>query len=210
MRRRQESVDQTRARIAEAAFDLHAAIGPAQTTISAIAERAGVQRHTVYRHFPDLETLFRACTAHGMRVTRFPHGSAWRVVEHPVERLRLGLSELYAYYRANTRLVGNITRDAPLFEGVGGDEEFEERVAEMHDALTEPWAVRDEATNGRLRTAISHAMAFETWQSLTQYGMSDDDAREMMITFVTGIVGGAGAPEPGVASGGIDGATPAR
>ena len=190
MRRRQEAVNETRARIAAASFELHATIGPAQTTISAIAERAGVQRHTVYRHFPDLNSLFQACTAHGLRVTEFPHGSAWRGVDDPVERLRTGLSQLYAYYRANARLVGNVLRDSPLFADVGGDEEYQERFAEMHTVLAEPWRV-DEGTRPRLQTAIGHAMAFETWQSLTQHGMSDDDAREMMISFVSGIAGGS-------------------
>ena len=62
MRRRQERLDETRQRIAEAAFELHATVGPAQTSISAVAERAGVQRHTVYNHFPDMTSLIRACT----------------------------------------------------------------------------------------------------------------------------------------------------
>ncbi len=199
MRRRQEAVDETRARIAAASFELHATIGPAQTTISAIAERAGVQRHTVYRHFPDLNSLFQACTAHGLRVTKFPEGAAWRSIADPVERLRTGLTELYTYYRANARLMGNVIRDAPLFADVGGDEAVHERVGEMHAVLAEPWPV-DQATQPRLQTALGHAMAFETWQSLTQHGMSDDDAREMMISFVSGI---AGATSGGTGAGAV-------
>ena len=68
MGRRREQLDATRRRIAEAAFELHATVGPAQTSVSAVAERAGVQRHTVYHHFPDLGSLFRACTEHGCLV----------------------------------------------------------------------------------------------------------------------------------------------
>ncbi len=70
----------------------------------------------------------------------------------------------------------------------------------MFAALSEPWTV-DESTEGRLQTAIGHAMAFETWQSLTQHGMGDDDAREMMISFVTGIAGSASARSGGAGSG---------
>ena len=108
------AADETRQRIAEAAFELHATVGPAQTSISAVAERAGVQRHTVYHHFPDLTSLFRACTEHGMVVTRTPEAAPWRAIEDPTDRLRHGLGELYAYYRANARLLGNVTRDMPL------------------------------------------------------------------------------------------------
>ena len=55
---------ETRQRIVDAAVELHTSVGPARTTISAIAERAGVERHTVYAHFPDEPTLFRACSTH--------------------------------------------------------------------------------------------------------------------------------------------------
>ena len=55
---------ETKQRIVEAAVALHTSVGPARTTISAIAERAGVERHTVYAHFPDERTLFRACSTH--------------------------------------------------------------------------------------------------------------------------------------------------
>ena len=62
--RRAELEQQTRERIVEAAVDLHGSVGPARTTVSGVAERAGVQRATVYRHFPDDESLFAACSAH--------------------------------------------------------------------------------------------------------------------------------------------------
>src|SRR5258705_2684730 len=111
MGRGREGLDAMRQRIAEAAFELHATVGPARTSISAVAERAGVQRHTVYHHFPDLGTLFRACTEHGMHVTRTPEGDSWRAIDDPRARLRLGLGELYEYYRANARLLSTIARD---------------------------------------------------------------------------------------------------
>jgi AcrR family transcriptional regulator len=192
MGRRLESVEETRERIARATYELHATIGPAKTTISAVAERAGVQRHTVYHHFPDLNSLFQACTNHGMRVTRFPEPAPWRAIADPADRLRAGLAELYGYYRVNARLMSNILRDMPMFADVGGDEEYLDRVGLMHATLTDSWAVT-EAARPALEAAIGHAMAFETWRSLTEPGLSDDQAREMMVGFVIGIAATGGA-----------------
>lgn len=177
-----------RQRIAEAAFELHATVGPAQTSISAVAERAGVQRHTVYNHFPDMTSLVRACTEHGMRVTRIPDAEPWRNLDDPIVRLRMGLGELYAYYRANARLLGNVVRDLPL-TGVGGSEAFIERMAELFGALAAGW--RGEGATRRLRmVSIGHAMAFETWRSLTDQGLSDAEAAELMLGLVSQADGG--------------------
>lgn len=184
--RRQATVDETRARIAEATFQLHSEVGPARTTISAIAERAGVQRHTVYNHFPDLKALFQACTAHGMRVMGMPHAEPWRSIGDPTERLRHALAELYGVYRTNARAIGTILRDMPVFADIGGDEAYEDRMAALFGALTDGWP-DDEATRQVRGAAIGHAMRFETWQSLTAGGLSDDQARELMVELVTRI-----------------------
>ena len=128
-----------RQRIAEAAFELHATVGPAQTSISAVAERAGVQRHTVYHHFPDMTSLMRACTEHGMRVTGTPEAAPWVAIEDPTARLRHGLGELYAYYRANAQLLGNVVRDLPLMADIGGAEAFVERMGDLFGALAAGW-----------------------------------------------------------------------
>ena len=190
MTRRLGALEETRSRIAAATFELHATIGPARTTISAVAERAGVQRHTVYHHFPDLTTLFRACVDHGIRVTRMPEAGPWLAISDPTARLRTGLTELYAYYRANARLLGNIYRDMPMFADVGGTEQFDERVAGMFIALAEGWGARDEV-RATLTAAVAHAMSFDTWKSLTQGGLTDGQARDMMVGLVTGVAGTA-------------------
>ena len=185
MGRRQERLEETRQRIAEAAFELHATVGPAQTSISAVAERAGVQRHTVYNHFPDMTALIRACTEHGMAVTGPPVAVPWAAIEDPTVRLRTGLGELYPYYRANARLLGNFTRDLPLV-GTGGSEAFLERMGELFGALAADWP--GEAATQRLRmAAIGHAMAFETWRSLTQPGLSDGEAADLMVSLVANV-----------------------
>ena len=186
MGRRREGLDAMRQRIAEAAFELHATVGPAQTSISAVAERAGVQRHTVYNHFPDLGALFRACTEHGMRVTGVPEAGPWLAIDDPVLRLRRALAELYAYYRANSRLLGNVVRDMALLGEIGGSEAFVERMTELFGALATGWP--DDAVTTRVRmAAIGHAMSFETWRSLTGNGLSDTETADMMVRLVIAV-----------------------
>src|SRR5688500_6365804 len=96
-RRRAEAEIETRQRITEAAVDLHGSIGPARTTISAVADRAGVQRATVYRHFPDEESLFAACSGHFAAMNPPPDLTAWQAVADPVARLEEALGDLYPY-----------------------------------------------------------------------------------------------------------------
>jgi AcrR family transcriptional regulator len=184
MGRRREQLESMRQRITEAAFELHATIGPAQTSISAVAERAGVQRHTVYHHFPDMTSLMRACTAHGMRTTGIPDAASWVAIEEPTRRLRHGLGELYEYYAANAQMLGNVVRDLPLMADIGGAEEFAEHMTGLFYALAAGWT--DEPATQRLpMAAIGHAMAFETWRSLTDRGLSDAEASELMVGLVT-------------------------
>jgi len=184
MGRRRAQLDAMSRRIAEAAFELHATVGPAQTSISAVAERAGVQRHTVYHHFPDLRSLMRACTEHGMRVTRTPEAAPWRAIEDPTERLRRGLGELYDYYSANARLLGNIIRDMPLLGDSAGAEAFIDRMGELFAALADGWP--GDAASQRIRmVTIGHAMSYDSWRSLIDKGLSDAEATELMIRFVT-------------------------
>ena len=183
MARRREHLDAMRQRIAEAAFELHSTIGPARTSVSAVAERAGVQRHTVYRHFPNMTSLVRACTEHGMRITRIPAAAPWRAIEDPTARLSYALRELYAYYRANTRLLGNVVRDMQLMGDIGGVEAFVDHMGELFYALAGGWP-DNEATQRLRMTAIGHAMAFETWRSLTHNGLADTEAADLMVRFV--------------------------
>lgn len=184
LKKRAEGVAETRRRIVEAAVELHTTAGPAKTSIAAVAERAGVQRHTVYNHFPDLNSLFQACTAHGMRVMRIPEPGPWRAIADPTERLRHGLGELYAVYRTNARPLGTILRDMPALADIGGDEAFTDRMAELFAALAGGWSGGASARSV-VAAAIGHAMRFETWQSLTGGGIADDQARDLMVELVT-------------------------
>ena len=115
LKKRAEQREETRRRIVEAAIDLHRTSGPARTTISAIAEHAGVQRHTVYAHFPDERELGLACSELYMDRNPMPDPDAWEEAEGEA-RLRLGLTELYRYYAANEQMMANVLRDAEVDE----------------------------------------------------------------------------------------------
>src|SRR5207249_3471925 len=117
LKRRAERRDETRQRIVDATIELHQTIGASQTTISEIAKRAGVGRVTVYRHFPDEETLFYACSGYYFAQHPFPDIARWRQISDPVERLRTGLRESYAWYEENTQMIGMAlaeARDLPI------------------------------------------------------------------------------------------------
>lgn len=180
-------MEQTRRRIAKAAFELHGTVGPAQATIAAIADRAGVQRATVYRHFPDDVSLFRACVAHGYRVSPAPDPEPWLAERDPEERLRVALGHLYAYFRANESLWLNVLRDLPGLPALQranaelGTFSLWDR---MKEVLLTGWGAR-----GRRRrligAAIGHALDFRTWHSLVRgQGLRDEDAADACVAMV--------------------------
>ena len=188
MGRRLEFVEETRQRITAAAFELHATVGPSRTTVSAIADRAGVQRHTVYAHFPDLDALYRACTEHGIRVTGMPGPDDWAAIPDPTDRLRLGLTELFAWYRANERMLRNVLAEMdPTAPPQTEPDLFELRMASLSDALADGWTMVDEGARPTLHAVLSHAMAFDTWGSLTGGGLTDEQAVDLLAAMVSGI-----------------------
>ena len=184
-RRRAEAEAETRTRIAEAAMKLHGSVGPARTTISAVAERAGVQRATVYRHFPDEEALFGACSAHWASLHPPPDPGAWVDVADPDERLRAGLADIYAWYASDVQMFVNTRRDAALVPAMAKPvAAVQAGLAAMVDILMKG---RPERGRRRQRTlaAIRHATAFGTWYSLTREGeLTDDEAVELMAATV--------------------------
>jgi AcrR family transcriptional regulator len=180
-RRRAELEDETRRRITEAAVELHGSVGPARTTISAVAERAGVQRATLYRHFPDEEALFDACSSHWAAQHPLPDLADWAAVADPEERLRIALSALYAWYEQGQEMLERTTRDAALVpamrsavERMGGW--FAEALAAIVRGRPERGARRR-----RVEAAIGHAISFTTWRSLARdQGLSDSEAVDLM------------------------------
>jgi AcrR family transcriptional regulator len=185
MRRRAKRQDETRQRIVEATVELHETVGMARTTISAIAEKAGVQRLTVYRHFPDERALFFACTGHYMDVNPPPDPASWSQVANPQERLRMALSEVYAYYRLTEPMMANVIRDAqvhPLTREMA--EPLFQLFERMRYVLSTGWEIEDEHLS-LLLGALGHALGFQTWHSLVrQQGLDEESAVELMVNMV--------------------------
>jgi AcrR family transcriptional regulator len=184
MRRRAGNVAATRQRIIEATVALHGTVGPAATTVSAIAEAAGVTRLTVYRHFPDEEALFAACTAHWAAGLPLPDPAAWAAEPDPTARLRHALADLYRFYRAGEPMLAHAVRDrAALPERIRADA----AAAEAHQLglLLDPFGIPGPHRR-RVRAAVAHAMSFWTWRSLChEHGLSDDEAVDLMVDLVT-------------------------
>ena len=178
--RRAELEQQTRERITEAAVELHGSLGPARTTIRAIAQRADVQRATVYRHFPDEEALFAACSAHWRAQNEPPDLAAWAAIRDPAARLAIALSELYAWYARTRRMLELLIRDRPLVPAMQSQFRLPGYLDAAADVLLAGRPERG-AARRRARAALGHAVAFETWLSLVrQQGLTSAEAIRLM------------------------------
>ena len=181
MRRRAENVDDTRRRIVDATVALHGSVGPSGTTFLGVAERAGVTRATVYRHFPDDDALFAACSAHWLAQQVAPNPAAWVAMRDPVDRLRAGLADLYRFYRAGAPMLTRIYRDLD-FVPERHRRDLLARDEQIRDLLLAAYPARPGRT-AWLRAAIGHAVSFSTWHSLcVDHGLGNEEAVEMMIT----------------------------
>jgi AcrR family transcriptional regulator len=175
--------EETRQRIVEATVALHREVGPARTTVTEVARRAGVGRVTVYNHFPDDVALLGACSAHFVAAHPPPDPTAWAAIHDPDARLRTALAETYAYYRENAAMLANVARDAalvPALAEVLGRSGAAEHAHAMRDVLLAGRGTRGGARR-RVRAAIGLALELATWQRLTGEGeLSDAEAVEVM------------------------------
>jgi AcrR family transcriptional regulator len=184
LKKRAEEMAERHLRITEAAIELHGTVGPSRTTLSAVAERAGVERRTLYRHFPTEADLFAACSTHFFTTNPWPDLETWRAIRDPKQRLERALDELYAYYERTEPMLSNVLRDAELV-GFAGD-----AVAPLHAYLEEAAEVLTigRPVRGRRRQlfkrALRHALAFSTWHSLTTNGIERSDAATLITVLV--------------------------
>jgi AcrR family transcriptional regulator len=185
--RRAEAEEQTRLRITESAVALHEELGPARTSISAVAEHAGVRRSTVYRHFPDDEALFDACSSHWRAANPPPDPGAWTAIADPAARTETALRELYAFYRRTEAMYTSLMRDEPLVPVLRRRlADFYGYLRAIEDVLMAGRGLRGRAAR-RTRAALGHALAFPTWRSLArEQGLGDADAVALMSVLVSG------------------------
>jgi AcrR family transcriptional regulator len=184
-KQRAEAEAQTRLRITESAVELHGTLGPARTSMSAVAEHAGVRRSTLYRHFPDEQALFGACSAHWAEANPPPDISRWEKTDDPEERLGQALDEMYAYYRRVGGMIDKLLRDENAVPVVA------EKFAAYHQflAMAGEILMRGRGLRGnpakRTRAAVGHALAFRTWQDLTEaQELLDRQAVQLMSALV--------------------------
>jgi AcrR family transcriptional regulator len=174
-RARAAAEEETRRRITEAAIELHGSVGPARTTVSELARRAGVSRVTVYNHFPDDASLLAACSAQWAERHPPPDPTAWTANSDEAERLRAALGELYAWYEANETMLANSERDAPLVPAL----------AALRARRTEPFLeamldVLAPDAGAERRALVAVALQLRTWQTLARRGLSTEQAAELM------------------------------
>jgi AcrR family transcriptional regulator len=187
-RRRAELEAQTRLRITESAVELHGSIGPARTSMSALAEHAGVTRSTLYRHFPDEAAVLAACSAHWTAENPPPDPAGWAALADPEARLQAALRDLYAYYGRTCRMLANLHRDEAAVPALGASlaafrEGYLGAVAEVL------LAGRPERGRARrlLRAAIGHVLTFPAWRSLVEeQGLGARDAVALAAELVAG------------------------
>jgi AcrR family transcriptional regulator len=184
LKKRADGVAETRLRITEAAVELHGSVGPSRTTMSAVADRAGVERRTLYRHFPNEADLFAACSSHYFTAHPWPDLGDWRAIRDPEQRLERALDELYAYYERTEPMFSNVLRDADFVDFV------REAVAPLREFLEEATKALlvGRRVRGRRRQlvegALRHALAFSTWRSLSTNGIRRPDAVKLITALV--------------------------
>jgi len=180
LKQRAAQQQETRERIVDAAMALHEELGPAATTISALAERAGVQRLTVYRHFGSDQEIFRACSSKWIGQHPPPDLSTL-AEEDPRERTRAMLLALYSYYHDTQGMWRSLYRDIGYVDAL--DEpmrEFEDYLCAVADAVLAAWSTRAK----RLRATVTHAVRFSTWQSLGEQGLDSKAAATLVCEWI--------------------------
>ena len=192
LKRRAENAVATRQRIVEAAIELHGTLGPGRTSVSAIAVRAGVERQTYYRHFPDNRSLFMACSAGWAERHPLPDASAWREIADPERRLRLALSELYSYYADNELMLSNVIRDAQSHALTAElAAVLLMAITALRDALAE--AIAPQGAPPQASAMLDLALDFTTWRGLVRRsGLDLVVAVEVMVTALRCVLAASG------------------
>lgn len=182
--RRAELQDETRERIVEATVKLHEELGPANTSIKAIAEAAGVQRLTVYRHFPDDISLFQACTSHYLGQHPPPNMAEWADIADAAERSHTALLDFFRYYRRTEKMWTVAYRDVEKLEALQGPMgQFEAYIDQVRDDLLASWSVTQE-NKKPLAITLRHCLRFSTWISLKNENLSDKKITELVMGWV--------------------------
>jgi AcrR family transcriptional regulator len=197
MKKRAERQRETRRKIVEATIELHRTQGPANTTISEIAQRAGVNRLTVYNHFPDITDLLKACSRSWTERHPAPDPTPWAQISHPQERLKTALTELYGFYARTEPMRGNVLRDAQTMPELAAllEGSVVPYLGALRDLLAEDWEVGDDRRRRHLLATLTLAIDFHTWRSLVrESALGKKEAVEVMVEAVRSAVSRPNTP----------------
>lgn len=184
LRARAGHVAETRARIILAMIGLHQEVGPRNTTVSAIAARAGVERLTVYRHFKDEAAMFAACSHRYLELNPPPDPAEWTAETEPASRTRRGLAELYAFFRRTSPMLEKVYRDVGEYASLKKImDQFDANLRHAADALAAAWPGDDAVA--RRQVILRHAARFATWQSLQAEGLNDNQKIELILVWLS-------------------------
>lgn len=177
LKRRADQQAQTRQRIVDAAIDLHGTVGPARTSLSMIAEKAGVQRSTLYAHFPDEKSLLLACSGESLERDPPPDADAWRSIADRAERLRTGLTAIYGWYGDNAQLLACVLRDAEHYAPV------REISALRYGPIIGGWReVLGEGLSKAQQALLHLALGYHSWRALVlEAGLTNEAAAELLV-----------------------------
>lgn len=191
LKQRAESQEATRERIVEAAMELHGEIGPRATSISAIAERAGVQRLTVYRHFPTEADVFAACSAHFLELNPPPDPAQWQAQQDPLERVRIAITAFYAYYARTAYMWARVLADEAavpaLAEPLGG---YRQMIVDLAYDLAD--AFKAGRRKRHLAATLEHILFFPTWSDLDSRGVDERQRVSLVLSWISGVIGDPG------------------
>ena len=179
--KRAEKQEETRRRIVEAAVDLHSTIGPARTSVAQIAERAGVQRHTYYAHFPDERDLYLACSGLALGRDPMPDPGMLRALPAGRERLRRGLDAFYGWYQRNAQMTACVLRDAETHAPTREIVELR-----MGPAFREAAELLGEGLHERSRALLGVALDFACWRILAAT-LSPGEAAALMSDAIVSV-----------------------
>ena len=179
LQKRAEKQAATRQRIVESIAKLHSEVGPARTTVSAVAELANVERLTVYRHFPTEASMFQACGLHWRTLHPRPDTEAWMLISDPLERLGHALDELYQFYDETEGMSGNILRDEQVLPDLAKAANFHGWLELATERICAAWPGEEQ---NQVKPAVRLALDFHTWQLLVrQMGVQPDLARNLVL-----------------------------
>jgi AcrR family transcriptional regulator len=101
--------------ILQAAVQVFSKRGFAATDVQEIADRAGVGKGTVYRHFGTKEGLFLAAADQGVQQLRAAIQQAAEPVEHPFDRLRSAILAFLTFFDQHPEFVELVIQERAHF-----------------------------------------------------------------------------------------------